>query len=182
MVEQIDILETLTPMSFNSFRDRLETASGFQSSQFREFEFLLGYKRADMLRYQQAGTPAYERLVRRLHEPSVVDAFYDFLEQRGVTIPAELRRRDPTLPTEPNEVVEEGVLRLYKSQPDLEILFELMTDFDEGFQEWRYRHIKLVERSIGSKKGTGGSLGVEFLKKSLFHPVFPDLWAIRHKL
>jgi tryptophan 2,3-dioxygenase len=182
MVEQIDILETLTPMSFNSFRDRLETASGFQSSQFREFEFLLGYKRADMLRFQQAGTPAYERLVRRLHEPSVVDAFYDFLEQRGVTIPAALRRRDPTLPTEPNEVVEEGILRLYKSRPDLEILFELMTDFDEGFQEWRYRHIKLVERTIGSKKGTGGSLGVEFLKKSLFHPVFPDLWAIRHKL
>src|SRR5207248_6522543 len=66
---------------------------------------------------------------------------------------------------------------LYKAQPDLEILFELMTDFDEGFQEWRYRHIKLVERSIGSKKGTGGSLGVEFLKKSLFHPIFPDLWA-----
>ena len=182
MVEQIDILETLTPMSFNSFRDRLETASGFQSSQFREFEFLLGYKRKDMLRFQQAGTPAYERLVRRLHEPSVVDAFYDFLERHGVTIPRALRQRDPTLPTEPNEVVEEGTLRLYKTQPNLEILFELMTDFDEGFQEWRYRHIKLVERTIGSKRGTGGSLGVEFLKKSLFHPIFPDLWAIRHKL
>jgi tryptophan 2,3-dioxygenase len=182
MVEQVDIVETLTPMSFNSFRDRLETASGFQSSQFREFEFLLGYKRADMLRFQQAGTPAYERLVRRLHEASVGDAFHDFLEQRGVTIPPELRQRDPTLPTEPNAVVEEGVLRLYKTQPELEILFELMTDFDEGFQEWRYRHIKLVERSIGSKQGTGGSLGVEFLKKSLFRPVFPDLWAIRHKL
>jgi tryptophan 2,3-dioxygenase len=182
MVEQIDILETLTPMSFNSFRDRLETASGFQSSQFREFEFLLGYKRADLLRYQQAGTPAYERLLRRLREPSVVDAFYDFLEMHGVTIPAELRHGDPTLPTQPNEVVEEGILRLYKTQPELEILFELMTDFDEGFQEWRYRHIKLVERTIGSKRGTGGSLGVEFLKKSLFHPIFPDLWAIRHKL
>jgi tryptophan 2,3-dioxygenase len=182
MVEQIDVAETLTPMSFNSFRARLETASGFQSYQFREFEFLLGYKRADMLRYQEPGTPAYERLVRRLREPSVVDAFYDFLEKHGVTIPAELRRRDPTLPTEPNEVVQGGVLRLYKTQPDLEVLFELMTDFDEGFQEWRYRHIKLVERSIGSKKGTGGSLGVDFLKKSLFHPVFPDLWAIRHEL
>jgi tryptophan 2,3-dioxygenase len=182
MVEQIDILETLTPMSFKSFRDRLETASGFQSSQFREFEFLLGYKRADMLRYQLAGTRAYERLLRRLHETSVVDAFYDFLEARGLTIPPVLRQRDPTLPTEPNEVVEEGILRFYKSQPDLEILFESMTDFDEGFQEWRYRHIKLVERSIGSKKGTGGSLGVEFLKSSLFHPVFPDLWTIRHKL
>jgi tryptophan 2,3-dioxygenase len=182
MVEQIDILETLTPMSFNSFRDRLETASGFQSSQFREFEFLLGYKRADLLCYQPAGTPAYERLVRRLHEQSVVDAFYDFLELHGVVIPAELRRRDPTLPTLPSEVVEEGILRLYKTQPDLEILFELMTDFDEGFQEWRYRHIKLVERTIGSKHGTGGSLGVAFLKQSLFHPIFPDLWAIRHKL
>jgi tryptophan 2,3-dioxygenase len=182
MVEQIDILETLTPISFGSFRDRLETASGFQSSQFREFEFLLGYKRADMLRYQQSGTPAYDRLVRRLREPSVIDAFYDFLEQRGVTIPANLRQRDLALPTESNVVVEDGILRLYKTQPDLEILFELMTDFDEGFQEWRYRHIKLVERSIGSKKGTGGSLGVEFLKKSLFLPIFPDLWAIRHKL
>ena len=78
--------------------------------------------------------------------------------------------------------VEYGILRLYKTEPNLEILFELMTDFDEGFQEWRYRHIKLVERTIGSKKGTGGSLGVEFLKRSLFHPVFPDLWAIRHRL
>jgi tryptophan 2,3-dioxygenase len=182
MVEQVDILETLTPMSFNSIRDRLDTASGFQSSQFREFEFVLGYKRKDMLRYQQPGTPAYEGLVRRLHEPSVVDCFYTFLEQQGVAIPAELRARDITLPSVPNATVEEGILRLYKTQPNLEILFELMTDFDEGFQEWRYRHIKLVERSIGSKRGTGGSLGVDFLKKSLFHPVFHDLWAIRHKL
>jgi tryptophan 2,3-dioxygenase len=182
MVEQIDILETLTPMSFNSFRDRLENASGFQSAQFREFEFLLGYKRADLLRFHQPATPAYESLVRRLHEPSVVDCFYTFLEHRGVAIPAELRARDPTLPNVPNAQVEEGILRLYKTQPDLEILFELMTDFDEGFQEWRYRHIKLVERTIGSKRGTGGSLGVEFLKKSLFHPLFADLWAIRHRL
>lgn len=76
MVEQIDILETLTPMSFGSFRDRLDTASGFQSSQFREFEFVLGYKRSEMLKYQQPGTPAYDRLVRRLHEPSIVECFY----------------------------------------------------------------------------------------------------------
>jgi tryptophan 2,3-dioxygenase len=182
MVEQVDILETLTPMSFGGFRDRLDTASGFQSVQFREFEFLLGYKRADMLRFYPHGTPAYELLARRLKELTVVDAFYTFLEGRGVTIPAELRQRDPTLATRADDVVEEGILRLYRTEPDLEILFELMTDFDEGFQEWRYRHIKLVERTIGSKKGTGGSLGVEFLKQSLFHPVFPDLWAIRHKL
>jgi tryptophan 2,3-dioxygenase len=182
MVEQVDILETLTPMSFNSFRDRLEHASGFQSAQFRELEFLLGYKRADMLRYHRPGTPEYERLVRRLHEPSVMDAFYAFLEHHGVPLPAEVHQREVTLPTIPHAVVAEGILRLYQTQPNLEILFELMTDFDEGFQEWRYRHIKLVERTIGSKRGTGGSLGVEFLKQSLFHPVFPDLWAIRHKL
>jgi tryptophan 2,3-dioxygenase len=182
MVEQIDILETLTPMSFNSFRDRLETASGFQSYQFREFEFLLGYKRPLMLKYHALDTPGYKALVKRLLEPSVVGAFYDFLEKQEVTIPGELRSRDPMLPTEPNAIVEEGILRLYKTNPSLEILFELMTDFDEGFQEWRYRHIKLVERTIGSKKGTGGSLGIAFLKQSLFLPVFPDLWAIRHKL
>src|SRR5262249_35476492 len=98
-VEQVDIVETLTPMSFSSFRNRLEHASGFQSAQFRELEFLLGYKRPDMLRYQTPDTPAYERLVRRLHEPSLIDAFYDFLQQRGVTIPAGLRRPDVTLPT-----------------------------------------------------------------------------------
>src|SRR5262249_39010204 len=140
-VEQVDIVETLTPMSFSSFRDRLDTASGFQSSQFREMEFALGYKRGDLLKYQTPGTPAYERLERRLREPSVVDAFYIFLEQHGVTIPAHLKSRDLTQPTTPDETVEEGILRLYTSQPNLEILFELMTDFDEGFQEWRYRHI-----------------------------------------
>ncbi len=182
LVEQVDIVETLTPMSFGSFRDRLDRASGFQSSQFRELEFVLGYKRADMLRYQRPGTPAYEQLVRRLHEPSVNDALHRFLRHHGASIPDRVFQRDPTLPAEPDALVEEELLRLYTTRPDLEILFELMTDFDEGFQEWRYRHIKLVERTIGSKRGTGGSLGVEFLKKSLFHPVFPDLWAIRHRL
>lgn len=181
-VEQVDIVETLTPMSFNSFRARLDTASGFQSSQFRELEFLLGYKRADMLKYQPAGSPAYERLQKRLNEPSLVDAFYAFLGMHGVPVPHHLTARDLTQPTQPDEQLEEGILRLYKSQPDMEILFELMTDFDEGLQEWRYRHIKLVERTIGSKRGTGGSLGVEFLKRSLWLPVFPDLWAIRHRL
>jgi tryptophan 2,3-dioxygenase len=182
MVEQVDIVETLTPMSFNSFRDRLEHASGFQSLQFREFEFLLGYKRPQILRYYKPDMPGYDRLLARLNEPSVVDCFYKFLEFHGVTIPPELRARPVTEPTVPDPQVQEWLLRLYRTHHDLEILFELMTDFDEGFQEWRYRHIKLVERTIGSKRGTGGSLGVEFLKKSLFLPVFPDLWAIRHEL
>jgi tryptophan 2,3-dioxygenase len=182
MVEQIDIVETLTPLSFASFRDRLDTASGFQSVQFREFEFLLGYKRPHMLKHLPQNTADHERLWRRLREPSVVDCFYDFLEKNGVAIPAALRRRDPTEPNVGDDTVAAGILRLYKEQPNLQILFELMTDFDEGFQEWRYRHIKLVERTIGSKRGTGGSLGVEFLKQSLFHPLFPDLWSIRHQL
>jgi tryptophan 2,3-dioxygenase len=182
LVEQVDVVETLTPMSFSSFRDRLDTASGFQSSQFRELEFVLGYKRAGMLQYQKPETPAYERLVQRLSEPSVIDCFYEFLAHHGVTIPDELTSRDRTLPATGNEVVAESILRLYKTEPPMEILFELMADFDEGFQEWRYRHIKLVERTIGSKRGTGGSLGIEFLKKSLFQPVFADLWTIRHRL
>src|SRR5438132_4732498 len=139
MVEQVDIVETLTPMSFSSFRDRLENASGFQSVQFRELEFLLGYKRPQMLRHVEPDSAAYQRRVQRLHERSVVDCFYDFLEQHGVTIPSDLRSRDVTLPTVPNETVEAGLLKLYKNEPDVEILFELMTDFDEGFQEWRYR-------------------------------------------
>lgn len=181
LVNQIDILETMTPTSFNSFRDRLDTASGFQSRQYRELEFVLGYKRKDMLKYAADG-PDREVLVKRLNEPTVVDHFYDFLSLRGIAIPAELRDRDVTEPNVADETVQRGLLRLFTSEPALTILFELMTDFDEGLQEWRYRHVKLVERTIGSKKGTGGSLGVEFLKQSLFLPVFPDLWAIRHEL
>src|SRR5262249_39604043 len=151
---------------------------GFQSAQFRELEFLLGFKRAAVLQYQTPATPAYERLIKRLHEPSVVDCFYEFLEHFGIPIPGELRQRDRTLPIVGNEVVAEGFRAFYKSHPQLQFLFELMTDSDEGFQECRYRHIKLVERTIGSKGGTGGSPGVEFLKQSLFQPLFPDLWAI----
>ncbi len=183
LVEQLDILETMTPMSFASFRDRLESASGFQSFQYREFEFVLGYKRPDVLKYHHGPqTPWHQQLQRRLVQPSVVDSFNNFLSQLGVELPADLRDRDLTQPNQPNEQVQDGLLRLYKSRPDLAILFELMLDFDEGQQEWRYRHVKLVERTIGSKKGTGGSPGVEFLKMSLFKPVFPDLWAIRHEL
>ncbi len=181
LIEQFNIVETLTPMSFNSFRERLDTASGFQSAQFREIEFFLGYKRGDMLKHQPDAA-AVEGLKKRLNEPSINDALYVFLEKAGVTIPPEIKQRDVTLPAISHAVVEEGLVRLYKSRPDMEVLFELMTDFDEGLQEWRYRHVKLVERTIGSKQGTGGSLGVEFLKKSLFLPMFPALWAIRHQL
>jgi tryptophan 2,3-dioxygenase len=182
LVGQLDILETMTPMSFTSFRDRLETSSGFQSYQYRELEFMLGYKRPQMQKHFKPDEPGHALIGKRLQSRTVVDHFYDFLAHQGVSIPELLRSRDLTLPTEANEHVQEGLLKLYTTRPDLAILFELMTDFDEGQQEWRYRHVKLVERTIGSKHGTGGSLGVEFLKKSLFQPVFADLWAIRHKL
>lgn len=182
LVGQLDILETMTPMSFASFRDRLETASGFQSVQFRELEFMLGMKRAESLKYYQSIPGAVRRLQQRLDERSVYDHFYDFLEEKGVLIPDEVRSRDRAAGAIANESVQKGILELYKGHPESAILFELMTDYDEGQQEWRYRHVKVVERTIGNKQGTGGSLGVEFLKKSLFLPVFPDLWAIRHAL
>src|SRR5439155_1640247 len=120
----------------------------------------------------------YDHLQQRLGERSVIDHFYDFLASRGARIPAELKNRDLSLPNGPNEQVQNEILRLYQASPELTILFELMTDFDEGLQEWRYRHIKLVERTIGAKHGTGGSLGVPFLKEALFKPIFHDLWAI----
>ncbi len=182
LVGQLDILETMTPMSFTSFRDRLETASGFQSAQFREFEFTLGYKRADTLKYHDPNSPHLPAMQRRLNERTVVDHLYDLLELRGVTIPGELRQREPTEPNVPDEQVQDGIEHLYRNDPGMAILFESMTDFDEGLQEWRYRHVKIVERTIGSKLGTGGSPGIAFLKKSLFQPVFADLWAIRHRL
>jgi tryptophan 2,3-dioxygenase len=181
LVGQLDILETMTPLSFNSFRDRLDSASGFQSVQFREFEFLLGYKRSELMKFLKPDYFGYDRLKRRLEEPSLIHHFYDLLENRGETIPPELRG-EVTEPNGANEDVQAALLRMYKSSPELALLFEMMTDVDEGMQEWRYRHVKLVERTIGSKHGTGGSPGVEFLKATLFNPIFPDLWAIRHAM
>lgn len=180
LVGQLDILETMTPLSFSSFRNRLDTASGFQSFQFREVEFVFGYKRQGVT--QPVAEPGRTAAERRLAQPTVMDALYRFLAQRGATIPADLLDRDVRQATQADERVQDEIFRLYQNQPELVILFELMTDFDEGMQEWRYRHVKLVERTIGAKKGTGGSAGVDFLKRSLFMPLFPDLWAVRHRM
>lgn len=180
LVGQLDILETMTPMSFTSFRDRLERASGFQSVQFRELEFFLGYKRPETLAWHPRDSAAVSTLQRRLAEPSLYDYFYRFLKSRGASVPEDLLTRDVRQPVRADERLQQEILRLYREHPEMTILFELMTDFDEGLQEWRYRHVKLVERTIGEKYGTGGSPGVPFLKQSLFRPVFPDLWAIRH--
>ena len=182
LVAQLDILETMTPMSFLTFRDRLEAASGFQSVQFRELEFMLGNKRLAMLKYHDPGSEGHTALKRRLAEPSVVDHFYEFLGHRGVEVPRELLAGGSTEPTQPNKDIQDALLDFYRTKPDVAMLLEVMTDFDEGMQEWRYRHVKMVERTIGNKQGTGGSPGVAFLRDSLFKPIFPDLWAIRDKL
>jgi tryptophan 2,3-dioxygenase len=149
--------------------------------QFREIEFVYGYRRPELLR---AGSPVPDRatLERRLAERSVVDHFHDFLAARGVRVPEDLRRKPVAESTRSSPALQEELYRVYREQPELVVLCELMLDLDEGFQEWRYRHVKLVERTIGAKQGTGGSAGVEFLKATLFHPLFPDLWAVRHRM
>jgi tryptophan 2,3-dioxygenase len=181
LVGQIDILETMTPLEFSSFRSRLDSASGFQSAQFRELEFLLGYKRPEMIDLHPQTEPSHDRLARRLQEASIVDAFYDFLEHRGIPIPTAVRSKHPEAPNEANTEIQDSLVTLYRTQPDVVLLLEAMTDFDEGLQEWRYRHVKMVERTLGHKLGTGGSSGAAFLATTLFNPVFPDLWEIRSR-
>src|SRR5215470_6084398 len=134
LVAQLDIIETMTPLSFASFRDRLDTASGFQSAQFREVEFVLGYKRPSVTHPIPDAEPGKARAHARLAEPTVIDAFYRFLAARGAKVPRELLERDVRLATEASPAVQDELFRLYREQPELVILFELMTDFDEGLQ------------------------------------------------
>lgn len=180
-VAQIDILETMTPVSFLSFRSRLEAASGFQSPQFRELEFRLGARDRRMLRHHE-GTPAHARLEARLAEPSLWDAFVAFLGRAGHAVPRELTERDREQPNPECEALHAPLVEIYRSRPDLAPLCERLVDLDEGIQEWRYRHVKMVERTIGTKTGTGGSAGAAYLRTTLFRPLFPDLWAIRSEL
>ena len=177
MVVQVDVLETMTPLSFSSFRDRLESASGFQSAQFREFEFLLGKKDGStMERFQ---SPARERLMRRYEQPTLLDSFLLYLEKKGYAIPEVLLKRDVTAPHEPSVELQKVLIDVYERDLITAQICERLVDLDEGIQEWRYRHVKMVERTIGNKMGTGGSSGVNYLRSTLFQPAFPDLWAIR---
>ncbi|MEE2908367.1 MAG: tryptophan 2,3-dioxygenase family protein [Planctomycetota bacterium] len=181
LVGQVDVLETMTPESFESFRERLDSASGFQSMQFRELEFRLGLKREEVLKYMPEGMAGRAEALKRLDEPSLVDDFIAFLASKGATVPAEVLDRDVRQRAEPNEAVQDLLVELSRTAPEMANLFELMLDIDEGLQEWRYRHVQLVRRTIGNKHGTGGSPGVPYLERTLFEPVFPDLWAIRHR-
>ena len=182
LVAQLDILETMTPWEFLSFRDRLESASGFQSAQFRELEFALGHKRAGVLKPMPKGSEELATLERRLHEPTLWDGFLRFLESRGYAVPRSVLERDVTKPLEPSPAVQEILVQVYRTDPDVSELCERLVDLDEGLQEWRYRHVKMVERTIGRKMGTGGSPGGAYLRNTLGRPVFPDLWEIRSVL
>ena len=182
MVAQIDVLETMTPVSFLSFRDFLASSSGFQSVQFREWEFLLGHKRPGPLRNYPDDSPERAILERRLAAPSVWATFLDYLSRQGVDVPDTARSATPDAAIEPCPALQRSLIRMYHEEPRLRGLCELLVDLDEGVQEWRYRHVKMVERTIGFKRGTGGSPGAAYLRETLFRPLFPDLWDIRTEL
>src|SRR5262249_21730005 len=182
VVAQIDVLETMTPLEFLTFRARLESGSGFQSFQFRELEFALGAKDpAALARYPEGGD-ARRRLERRLAEPTVWDAFLRFLKSAGHAVPEEALARDVTQPIAPSPALQSTLIEVYRRDPLVSALCERLVDLDEGLQEWRYRHVKMVQRTIGTKRGTGGSAGAGYLMTTLNKPLFPDLWAIRTDL
>ena len=189
-VSQIDILETMTPLQFNSFRARLKSSSGFQSAQFRELEAMLGRRDragADapahtgmgMAEHLVAGSPARARVEAAMGRRSVWDSTLRFFDARGYKIPVEVLERDATLAYESTPEVEQSLLEAHRNDPECNLIGEALLDIDEGLQEWRYRHVKMVERTIGHKIGTGGSSGIAYLSSTLFRPTFPELWAIR---
>jgi tryptophan 2,3-dioxygenase len=164
----------MTPLQFLSFRDRLESASGFQSAGFRQVEAMLGMRDPASAHAQPADSDARRAIEADQAGPSVWDAFLAFLGQRGHAVPA-----DASIP---DERVQEILVAVYRGDPNAAMVAERLVDLDEGVQEWRYRHVKMVERTIGTKSGTGGSSGVEYLRGTLFRPAFPDLWEIRSRL
>jgi tryptophan 2,3-dioxygenase len=182
LVGQLDVLETMTPLEFLSFRDRLESGSGFQSSQFRELEFVLGRKRPDSLERYPAGSAGRRRLETRLAQPTLWDAFLKCIAGNGFPVPTDQLKRDVTRPITPSVELQAVLISIYRSNPGIAGLCERLVDLDEGIQEWRYRHVKMVQRTIGTRHGTGGSAGAEYLMTTLNQPLFPDLWAIRTEL
>ena len=182
LVAQIDVLETMTPLEFLSFRDRLESGSGFQSWQFREIEYTLGQKDRKAIERYPEGNPGRAALERRWREPTVWDAFLRYLDANGYRLGEDITERDVTRPIEASPAVQKVLIEVYRTNPQVAAVCERLVDFDEGLQEWRYRHVKMVERTIGTRHGTGGSAGAEYLRTTLFRPLFPDLWTIRTEL
>jgi tryptophan 2,3-dioxygenase len=182
VVAQIDVLETMTPSQFATFRARLDAASGFQSAQFRELEAVLGRRDAGALDAYEEDSPARARIAAAMARPSLFDSYVRYLASHGLDVPREALERDVTRPPETSEGVQAAVLEAYARDGEAAQVSERMVDLDEGVQEWRYRHVKMVERTIGDKMGTGGSSGAAYLRTTLFRPMFPDLWAVRSRL
>ena len=176
IVGQLDVLETMTPKQFTSFRPELGSASGFQSNQFRVLEAVLG--RRDF------GDPHGDaQLAAALCRRSVFDSLLRYLVTAGYEVPAESLNRDPSAAWPGDSTIQALLVDVYQddSAPPAEVC-EALVDIDEGIQEWRYRHVKMVERIIGAKVGTGGSAGAQYLRSTLFRPAFPDLWEIRSRV
>ena len=163
LVEQIDVLETMSPQDFLAFRSKLAPASGFQSVQFREIEFLSGLKEPKYVARLDATPEEVTRLRKRLDEPSVDDAFRALIQRRG----------SPSLLE---------IFRDRQRHGDLFDLCEALLDHDETFAHWRARHVLMVERQIGSKTGTGGSTGAQYLRSTLGKRFYPELWDVRSQL
>ena len=179
-VAQIDILETMTPLQFNAFRDRLSSASGFQSAQFREVEAILGRRDARMGSHLMPHDR--QRVEAHARGNSLWDSVLHYIAHRGFEIPNEILNRNVSDSYAPNSQVQDVLVELHKKDAEASLVCERLVDIDEGLQEWRYRHVKMVERTIGHKTGTGGSSGVDYLASTLFNPVFKDLWEIRDRL
>jgi tryptophan 2,3-dioxygenase len=180
LVEQFTILETMLPTHFLAFRQKLAPASGFQSEQFREIEFLCGLKDEKMLRYHELTPETHAVLKRRLREPSLRDVFFAALGSLGL-----LEHSDPDRALGERELFESrarAIHALYgdeKNHRDWIDVCERLTEFDELVVSWRLRHIQMVERTIGIRAGTGGSTGSSYLKLTLDKKFFPELWEAR---
>ncbi|MCK0070026.1 tryptophan 2,3-dioxygenase [Kordiimonas laminariae] len=177
-----DVLSTMTPSDYSSFRDKLGQSSGFQSFQYRAIEFALGNKNAKLLEVHRSKPERYEPLKATLEAPSIYDLCIELLSKRGFNIPEECLNRDWSLPYEPSDAVEAAWATVYRETGKYWELYELaekLVDLEHQFQMWRFSHMKTVERIIGYRKGTGGTGGVSFLVKALDLRFFPELWNVR---
>ncbi len=185
LVTAWDVLSTMTPSDYLTFRDTLGQASGFQSYQYRLVEILLGAKDARMLMPHKHRPEVYERLLMAFQAPSIYDEAIALIARHGFKLPKELLERDFSQNRQFSEALAEVWLQIYREPEKHFELYELaeeLVDVEDHFQQWRFRHMKTVERIIGHKKGTGGSSGVGFLKTALDRTFFPELWAVRTEL
>ncbi len=185
LTEQWSVLATLTPSEYAEFRSFLAASSGFQSWQYRAVEFILGNKNADMIPVFDHHPEAQQMLAELLGERSLYDEFLSYLHRNGHEVPAELLDRDWSLPYTFTPALVPTFTRIYEHSHDHWMAYEAceeLIDLEDNFQLWRFRHLKTVERIIGSKRGTGGSSGVPFLRRALELTFFPELYAVRTEI